>query len=232
MFGPIRTIVFDFDGTLVNTMPSVIRGLKYAIQSSTGRDIPVDELEKTFGAPPLVILNHWVGPELVLAAGKAWLDFEMGLDPSDIAPFEGVPEMLSTLHKRGVQMAILTGRDRASTLRILNAHKWFGGIFEESRVIAGDDPFAAKPSSAGLLELIRRLGAAPESTLMVGDHDYDMQAGRAAGTKTGAVLWDLPRGQGTFRSRFRAAWQRWTRQDCDVRLATPASLAEWVARHS
>jgi phosphoglycolate phosphatase-like HAD superfamily hydrolase len=228
MFGPIRHLVFDFDGTLVNTMPSVIRGLRYAIHVANGRDVPVDELVATFGAAPQAILAKWLAPELVPVGFKAWLDFEDQLAPSEIAPFPGVVEMLDDLQARKIPTAIFTGRDRLGTLRILRAHGWLGRYFDDDRILAGDDGHPTKPSPEGLAELMKRLGFEPARTLRVGDHVYDAMAGAAAGTRTAAALWDLPEGQGTARSRFRQAWQKWDKQPCDLRLIEPASLTAWL----
>lgn len=228
MFGPISSVVFDFDGTLVDTMPSVIRGLGEAVRVGTGRNIDAQELLRSFGPAPRDVLRRWMPAERVPAALQHWLDFQAALPPSALAPFPGIPEMLEALRTHGVRIAIFTGRDRASTEAILRAHGWWETYFKTDTILAGDDGLPTKPRPEGLSALLERLSFTPAQTLMVGDHPYDMQAGHAAGCKTAAALWDLPVGQGSQRSRFKEAWSKWDTVEVDLRLITPGSIAEWT----
>jgi phosphoglycolate phosphatase-like HAD superfamily hydrolase len=229
MFGPIKYVVFDLDGTLVNTMPSVVRGLSEAVREGLGHGIPTEELVKSFGPAPRDVLAKWMPPERVPAAMGHWLDFESRLGAEDLRPFPGVPELLEGLHAARMPMAVFTGRDRRGALRILELHGWTRFFGPES-LLAGDDGFPTKPRHEGLVMLLQRLGFDPATTVMVGDHPHDATAGRAAGCKTAAALWDLPEGQGSQRSRFRAAWTKWDSVPVDVRLTEVGSLLAWAIR--
>jgi len=230
MFGPIRQVVFDFDGTLVNTMPSIIKGLGMAARLGSGKEISDHELVKSFGAAPSGVLAKWMPSDQVPAALKHWEDFQATLAPAEIAPFEGIPEMLAALKTQSVRLAIFTGRDRATAEKIIRAHGWWETYFDADTILAGDDGFPVKPQSEGLAQFLKKLSFDPTTTLMVGDHEYDALAGRGAGCKTAAALWDLPAGQGTQRSRFREAWTKWEKIPVDLRLVAPGSLLEWLAR--
>jgi HAD superfamily hydrolase (TIGR01549 family) len=230
MFGPIDNIIFDFDGTLVDTMPSVIRGLGEAIRRASGREVDATELVATFGPAPQAVLEKWVSRDQVPFAMKAWLDFEKSLAPEEYEPFPQVEEMLETLKRFQMRIGIFTGRDRLGTIRIAKAHGWLGSYFSEDDMVCGDDGYTPKPNPEALLALLVKRAWEATRTLMVGDHPYDMMAGRAAGIKTAAALWDLPQGSATRRARFREGWQKWDQVDCDLRLDSPHSLGEWIAR--
>ena len=229
MFGPIKNIVFDFDGTLVDTMSSVVDGLGAAVKHVTGREISHTELIASFGPSPQGVLEQWMPKEKVSEAVDFWLKFETTQGPATMKPFKGVEAMLKALRDGGFNVGIFTGRDRAGTIRIMQAHNWFGVICSEDLMACGDDGHAPKPSPEGLEKILKAGGFDPKKTLMVGDHPHDMTAGKAAGCLTGAALWDLAHMPGkTERGRFKAAWERWEEKLCDVRLSSPESLVAWL----
>jgi len=229
MFGPISALVFDFDGTLVDTMGNVKIGIQRGIEHASGIQVEDEALYKTFGAAPQDVFRRWVAPDQVAAAMDFWLAFEAGLTSADIRPFPEVEEMLAYFHNQKFPMAIFTGRDRASTLRIMVAHGWLGKYFTEEKMVCGDDGIPTKPAPDALLKLSKVLGIELPRILMIGDHTHDVRAGQAAGSKTAAALWDLPPGQGTDRSRFREGWVRWDGVDVDVRLTSPMNLVNWLS---
>lgn len=227
MFGPIKNVVFDFDGTLVDSMASVIDGLGSALEATLGRRISEQELLASFGPAPQDVIRKWVPEAQVAETFAKWIAFEAKQTPADFIPFEGVEELLEGLKKLGIGIGIFTGRDRLGTLRIAKHQQWVGKFFDEAGMICGDDGFAAKPKPDALIELLGRMKWDPATVLMVGDHAYDMMAGQAAGTKTAAALWDLPKGKATEKGRFREGWKKWDSVPCDLRLASPKSLLAW-----
>ena len=228
MFGPIHTLIFDFDGTLVDTMPSVIQGLHEAATLGSGKTITIEELVMTFGGAPLDVLRRWVPEENLQESFAHWINFEKNAKPQDFRPFDGVVEMLDEIQSRSLKMGVFTGRDREGTLRILEANKWLGKYFTEKTIVCGDDGLPPKPKPDLLIHLLGKLEREAKTTLMVGDHPYDMIAGKAAGTKTAAALWDLPKGKKSPRLAFRENWKKWDGVPCDLRLEKPGSLVEWL----
>jgi|GEM_PF-1512343 len=229
MYGPIKNVVFDLDGTLVDTMSSVIAGLGAAVKHATGREIGREELVASFGPAPQAVLEKWMSANKVPVALEFWLAFETTQGPDTMKPFAGAGEMLRVLKDVGCGMGVFTGRDRAGTLRILREHGWLNTYFTESQLACGDDGHASKPSPEGLSNLMEAHGFEPHETLMVGDHPHDMMSGKAAGCLTGAALWDLAQIPAkTERARFKAAWEKWEEKLCDVRLSSPESLVAWL----
>jgi pyrophosphatase PpaX len=232
MFGPIRSIAFDFDGTLVNTMNSVALGMQKAVQSVTGKEIPLTELIKSFGPAPRGVLEKWVPKEKVDGALAVWLQFDSEQGPETYTPFPGVVEMLGDLQMAALPFGLFTGRDRAGTLKILDKLGWFNKLFSETSIVCGDDGFKAKPSGEGLKHLVVSSGWSFADTLMVGDHEHDLMAGRDAGTKTAVALWDQTFSAGpTNRARFRETWDRWQgNENIDLRVPKPESLSYWILK--
>lgn len=97
-------------------------------------------------------------------------------------PSSGAVEMLTKLHKSGVQLGILTRNDRDIALLTL---KTIGvGHYFASENVLGRYEAVPKPDPAGIHHLLSVWGADPADAVMVGDYLFDLQAGRAAGTTT------------------------------------------------
>lgn len=99
--------------------------------------------------------------------------------------FEGVPEILASLHQQPLMLAVATGKSRKGLDRVLR-HTNTSRYFQATRCA---DETTSKPHPQMLLELIEELGVAPETTLMIGDTEYDMEMAQRAGTASLAVTY-------------------------------------------
>ncbi len=182
---PAALVVFDLDGTLADSSKDLADGVNLLLAELGGRRLPDDDVVRMVGEGVEVLVAR------ALAAG--------GVDPAPpdavsldrfVAIYEarmlvhtrvypGIPEALR--HTAGVaRLAVLTNkpaRETAGLLRGLAIDEFFGDA-----VVAGDGPLPRKPDPAGLRHLMALLGAAPETTLMVGDSRIDLETARAAGT--------------------------------------------------
>lgn len=174
-----RAVVFDLDGTLVDSMPLVFAAIMHAIEPFGPRT--QDEIFARLGGPPDRFLATLLDDVNHLPMARLRLDAYAQQNRHLIRPFAGVNQFLETLRLTGVQPAIWTGRDRESADEILRVHG-LEGFFPV--VLCGDDLPSHKPDPAGLLEIMRRLGVAPQETLFVGDADVDVLGGVAAGVDT------------------------------------------------
>jgi phosphoglycolate phosphatase len=180
---PAALVVFDLDGTLADSSKDLADGVNLLLAELGGRRLPDDAVVGMVGEGAGVLVAR------ALAAG--------GVDPAPPDALErfvelyearmlvhtrvypGIPEALR--HAAGVaRLAVLTNkpaRETAGMLRGLGIDEFFGDA-----VVAGDGPHARKPDPAGLRHLMALLGAAPETTLLVGDSRIDLETARAAGT--------------------------------------------------
>lgn len=228
MFGPIRFIVFDLDGTLVDTMTHVIDSIVYAAKTVRGDEISREEVVREFVPSTEVILAKWfVSDEEKVRAVQAWKSYQPdGFSWAQVFP--GVEELLAALHSSGIQLALFTGRGRESALGILKEHGWLDKYFTEETIVCGDDGFGAKPSGEGIVHLLKAFDGEKKEVLVVGDHLHDLEAGRDAGIRTAAAMWDTSMAVGlNDRAKFKNQWSEMSEDLCDLRLSDPAGLLAW-----
>lgn len=175
-----RAVVFDLDGTLVDSMPLVLKAFAHALEPYCP---PMDsqELFLRLGAPPERTFHALLGgAENVPAAMARLVEFSTA-NWRLIRPFQGMAELLTDLRDRSLPLAVWTGRERVSTewiFREQSLNAWFPTL------VCGDDLPSHKPDPAGLSEILKRLDRQPEEVLFVGDADVDVVAGAALGVRT------------------------------------------------
>ena len=176
-------VVFDLDGTLVDSLPGIEASLRATLAAhQPGRVLPPGGLRPLVG-PPLagIIRALWpdLGPGEVAALVAAYRTHYLAENCAATPPFPGVPELLRDLHGARVRLFVLTNKPCAQTGLIFDRQGWTG-YFEE--VGCPDDPlhpFADK--AAGAVSLRERRGLDPARTLLVGDAADDARAAEAAG---------------------------------------------------
>jgi HAD superfamily hydrolase (TIGR01549 family) len=176
----VRAVAFDLDGTLVDSMPLVLRAFAHAL-APFRPDLDEQGIFQRLGGPPARMMRELIGDEANAVEALRRLEafgFENG---ALVAPFTGMKAMLETLHARGLRLAIWTGRDRRGTEAILAAHG-IAGLF--AAVVCGDDLDTHKPHPGGLIEILARLGLRSDEMLYAGDADADVLGGAEAGVRT------------------------------------------------
>lgn len=172
-------VVFDLDGTLVDSLPLVLRAFSHALEPFGPR--PTMDLFAHLGGPPGRIFANLLGGERHVPAALARLD-DFNRDHHHlIRPFEGVHPFLHELRGRGRTLAIWTGRDRETTLHLLEVHR-LREFFPV--VVCGDDFASHKPNPEGLRDILRQVARPAAETLFVGDADVDVLGGTACGVDT------------------------------------------------
>lgn len=174
-----RAVVFDLDGTLIDSLSLVLAGITHALEPFGTR--PTMEIFAQLGGPPDRFLVPLLQDQKHLPVALQRLEDYHRQNAHLIQPYAGVTTLLNTLRDAGVQAAIWTGRDRASAAWLLGRHQ-LEGYF--ATVLCGDDLGSHKPDPEGLREIMRRLGVAPAETLFVGDADVDVLGGVGCGVDT------------------------------------------------
>jgi phosphoglycolate phosphatase len=183
-----RAIAFDFDGTLVDSAPGILRGISLALDSNRVR--PVLPLDRRLIGPPLpVTLAKVAGrddPDLLDALLGDFMRFYDGGASLDSPAFPGVGETLIELRQRGQVLYLVTNKRGTPTRRMLD-HLGWGALFkavyclDEHRDCPGKAQLLAKAIAAHSL-------GAPD-TPYVGDTDGDARSARANGMPYIHVAW-------------------------------------------
>jgi len=182
----VNTIIFDLDGTLLDTNDLIADSWRYAVKTLTGREITDEEIRRTLGE----ILREsmrWLMPEIDPdKALDTYRTYQREIFLGRISLYEGTEETLRALHDAGYKNAVLTSRLKTSSGRALE----FFGITEMfDDILTASDTELFKPDPAPVFLLLDRLGSKPEEAILVGDTVHDIEAGRAAGVYTVLVDW-------------------------------------------
>lgn len=188
----IRLAIFDLDGTLLDTREGMCRcgtaalcacGLpafpkeRYGAFSGGGVEDFVKGILKAAGDTDYCCYNAFC---------ERYLEEEARVVSGDYRPFDGMPEVLAELRRRGVWLAVLSNKGHASCVEILK-ETFEKGAFD---LIRGNLPgIPPKPDPAGAGEILKAFGVRPEEAVYVGDTEVDMQTGKNAGLFTAAALW-------------------------------------------
>jgi len=178
-------IVFDWDGTLMDSAAAIVRAMQAAARDLDLPAPPEERARYVIGLGLGDALRHAI-PELDEAAYPRMVErYRHHYLSSDheLSLFEGVDALIDALAGRGHLLAVATGKSRVGLNRALG-HTGLGRYFHATR--CADECFS-KPHPAMLEELMDELGAAPERTLMIGDTTHDLQMAKNARTAGLAV---------------------------------------------
>src|SRR5689334_17919627 len=179
-------VVFDLDGTLADTFPTVLRIFNRLMSDRTGREWKLAELAPYFGPPEDVMLQRMF-PNLEEHEAIIADFYRYSRDDGHlIKPFAGIRELVRDLKAAGVRLGVYSGAStQAARIRI--GHAGLLEFFDD--VIGGDAVSNYKPHPEGLTKLIEQFDVAPRRTVYIGDMVADVEVGRGAGATTVAVTW-------------------------------------------
>jgi pyrophosphatase PpaX len=184
----IDTVLFDLDGTIVDTNELIIQAFLYALEGKTPEPITREFLSMNMGRPLIEQMKRFTGQEDVDDVIATYREFHVRRHDELVADFPHVREVLTELHDRGIRMGVVTSKVRKTTGMSLELY----GLDQLMSVIVTiDDVVNAKPHAEPVLKALEALGADPSRTLMVGDSSYDILSGQAAGVRTAGVSWSL-----------------------------------------
>jgi pyrophosphatase PpaX len=183
---PPAAILFDLDGTLIDTYRLYLECYRRALEPHLGYAPTDTEIAARRPASERRFLTDWLGEQHGEAchAEVRRLYAELYREMHD-GIYEGVAEMLSGLRSGGLRLGIVTGKGREAW-EVTRAASELGAW---DVMVTDDDVHAAKPDPGGLLAAAEALGIAPAQAVYVGDSTVDMRAGRSAGMRIGAALW-------------------------------------------
>lgn len=177
---PLTDCFWDFDGTLMDTYPTMAAAMSRALEAWGVREAP-DRLlslmkESLSHCVQVIAEAHGLDAR---ALAKAFRREEAPL-LRGVPPMPGIPEALRRLHAAGFHHYLVTHRDRAAVTALDRA----GLLPLFTDTVTAEDGFPRKPAPDSLLSLIGRHGLRAERCIMLGDRPIDIRAGQAAGTLT------------------------------------------------
>jgi phosphoglycolate phosphatase len=186
-----ETIVFDLDGTLVDTAPDLTAALN-AVMAREGRPpVPLDDVRHMVGRGARYLIERAMeatGAPVMPDAVREMVDHFLVHYDANIAvtsrPFEGVEATLARLRAKGHRLGVCTNKPEALSLKLLRELKMLD-VFPV--VLGADSRSYRKPDPRHLFDVIEGLGGRRESAVLIGDSETDVKTARAAGVPVVAV---------------------------------------------
>ena len=175
------TIVFDLDGTLVDTAPDLTNALNHALARAGQAPVSAGTVRSLVGQGARVMIEEGlrragVAGDLDALLGDFLIHYEANI-AAESRPFPGAVAALDRLEREGARLAVCTNKRESLSRRLLqelDLYRYFGAI-------AGRDTFpVAKPDPGHLTGAIRLAGGDPTRAVMVGDSSIDLMAAKAA----------------------------------------------------
>jgi len=178
-----RAVVFDLDGTLVDSLPDIVASFRHAF-AALDLEPPSESLVRAeVGLPLEAMYARFAPSELVADLCSAYRDHYPQHFADRSRPYPGVLEALAELRERGYALAVATTKRSDMARRLVAAM----GLSDALDHVQGTDGFPHKPAPDVVQRALVALDA--EGTWMVGDTTHDVGAGKAAGLATYALTW-------------------------------------------
>jgi len=194
--GPFpRTVVFDLDGTLVDTGPDLTAALNHALGVLGRRTVDEESVKEMVGLGARKLLERGlaatgtVTPELVEAGVQPFLDYYAANIRVGSQPYDGIEAAMDALSADGVKLAICTNKPQRLSEMLIDALGWKGRF---AAILGADRVPQRKPHPDHLLSTIEAAGGEVRSCAFVGDSIVDVAAAKAAGVPVVAVSFGFP----------------------------------------
>ena len=186
-----KLIIFDLDGTLLDTMEDITNGVNHALTACGCRRITVDHCRTLVGNGIKNLLRDALPEDIktdeMLAQMSEYFYPYYNAHLSDFTrPYPGMTETLETLAANGMKLAVASNKFQAGTEELVE--KFFGHI-DFVKVLGQREGYPIKPDAGVVFEIMEAAGVTKEDVLYCGDSDVDMKTGNNAGVRTLAVTW-------------------------------------------
>lgn len=179
-------VLFDLDGTLIDSGPIIIASMQHSVRTVLGREIAVEELAATVGGQGLVSQMRELDPERVDELVEAYRLHNEPLHDT-LEAFDEVVSLLPLLRAGGRRLGIVTAKRHRTVGLAFDRFPELAAQFDV--VVAYEDTERHKPDPDPVLHALERLAAAPADAAYVGDSPFDIQAAKAAGAFSVGVGW-------------------------------------------
>jgi pyrophosphatase PpaX len=184
----INTILWDFDGTLLNTNDVILESWQHTYEHYYGKRMPVEHITKCFGEPLLVTMAREFPDVPPRDSAEVYREYQKDIAYTWAKSIPGVFELVEYLKDKGYKQCIVTSRTTESTLRYLD-------LFDKKDLFDGmvtcDDTEKHKPEPEPILLGLEKMKSAKDEALMIGDGVFDVKCANNAGVKSVLVGWRI-----------------------------------------
>ncbi|MBQ4051142.1 MAG: HAD-IA family hydrolase [Oscillospiraceae bacterium] len=174
----LKHFIWDFDGTLFNSYPTIVEAFRRALEEyghTTDKEDIFSRMIITIPSACAYYQEKFGLPDEAIDRFRA---LQRELEPEYLIPMEGAAELCEEIVRRGGKNYIYTHR---GTTAHDHMHRWDMDAFFTEYVTNADTAFDRKPSPASILYLMEKYGMDPKETVMIGDRPLDVQSGKNAG---------------------------------------------------
>lgn len=180
----LRAIIFDVDGTILDTEQAILQSLQRTLREETKQDYHFEALRFALGIPGKDALQR-LNVDDIEAVHQKWsaavLDFS-----HEVAVFESLEEVIQHLATKPLQLGIVTSK---TAQEVVDEFEPFGLSEYFQHIVSASDTEKHKPHPEPLLKCLDALQVAPEEAIYIGDSIYDFQCAKQAGAKFALAHW-------------------------------------------
>lgn len=180
-----ETVLFDLDGTLIDSGDLILASFRHATETVLGRAYPDEVLMANVGGHGIHAQMRLFDEERADELVRVYREHNLGIY-HEVRAFRGIEQVLARLHEQRRMLGVVTVKSKPTvdvTFEVLPLRHYFG------TVVTGDDTERHKPAPDPLLLALQRLGATASSAVYVGDSPFDIRAAKAAGMTAVGVGW-------------------------------------------
>jgi pyrophosphatase PpaX len=184
----IDTILFDLDGTLLDTNELIIQSFLHALQVHELAPVLREDIIGQMGKPLREQIALFSKRTEVDDLVGTYREFNLRKHDEMVLIFPNVKETLASFHAQGLKLGVVTSKVRLTVARGLELYDLIPYL---SVIVTSDDVSQPKPHPESILLALSRLDAKPENPIRVGDSQFDLLAAHGAGVRSAGVTWSL-----------------------------------------
>lgn len=216
----MKAVVFDLDGTLLNTVEDLAQSTNVALQALSFKPHPLKQYYSFVGNGIDRLIERAsgqaMGTPLFEEVKRLFMDHYRQHSMDKTAPYPGMQALLTALQEKGLHLAVLSNKDDAFIGALMQ--KYYPDI-SFACLMGKREEYLPKPDPTSLQAVLRDMGNTREETVYVGDSDVDVQTAHNAGLFCIGVTWG-------FRSK-----EELLKEGADILVERPDEIEKWIMEH-